>query len=676
MFHHHQSSAACLALQALDACLTRPWQPDSSSAPEQPAPTVVSIGAFEELQDLIDAVEGPATFVLDPTQLPLVANTPVRINISSVTIAASAEWLSYSPSSAAGSPPPPPRLPVMCAGGAGSLLQASNAQNIRILGLQISGCSSSAIQLDTVKQAVVRGVMFNANSNATSGGGIDAMRSQVWVDACLFQANAAAGGSGGAISATFSHMLITDSHFASNSAGVTGGAVAMRGRSSDAAAAAATAVAAQGACWKDTDAILSDVSFTSNRARLHGGALAANHSHIVVQAATATLNRARYGGVAYLGQTAQLTVKGGSSMSNNTAASSGGVVYAVSPGARVVLANSSFSNNQAKILGGVVSAKEAASVRLDDCEFHLNTADLAAGVVYARDADMTANGCTFSSNSAKRDGGALYCAGGCVWKLRACAFRDNECGANGGAIFGWNVEASLTSSTMEENSAGALGGGVAVANSTLELRACKLGSNNAYGSDAAGGGLYSQGSNLNVTDSFMSGNVASWGGAVYITNSTLALTRGGIANSSATGSGSAMYVLRSSVVVTNATLSYNDAQQYGGSMYCDDSACSVIGCDILGDSAAQGGGCFWVGRGSLALRRSHVAGCVSAADDGGGVHAASAVGVSVVGCSFKGCSALKGSGGALWLSGVRTASIRGSLFAQNQVRLAAGVRAG
>jgi predicted outer membrane repeat protein len=653
-------NVACCVLQALDVCLARPWKLGSSSVS---LPTVVSISTFEELQELIDAAEGPATFVLEAVGTSIVANQPLYINKSDITIAASQAWLidpAIRPNSLG-----PATLQVSCASSATPLLQIDQARGVKILGLHISGCGSSAIQVNTSKAVVLRGCHFTANVNLNNGGAVEAVRSQLWVDGCSFSANLAGAGSGGAIFGSFSQLLVSDSRFGSNSAAASGGAVAMRGRSQDAAVVATVAP-----CWTDTDAFLVNNSFTSNRAKLQGGVLATNGSRVIVQGATASYNKARYGGVAYLGQTAQLTVRGNSSIFNNTAASSGGVVYAVSPGARVVLNGSTFTNNTAKILGGVVSAKEAASVRLEDCLFNNNTADLAAGVVYVRDADMTATGCTFNTNSAKRDGGALYCAGGCIWKLKSCTFRDNQCGANGGAMFGWNVQASISSSSLDENSAGSLGGGVAVANSTLELKSCKLGSNNAYGSDAAGGGVYSQGSNVNLTDCYMAGNVASWGGAVYITNSTLALVGGGIANSSATGSGAGMYVLRSSATVTNTTLSYNDAQQHGGTVYCSDSSCTLVGCDILGDSAAQGGGCIWVGRGSLALRRSHIVGCVSAADSGGGVYAAAASAVSVSGCSFKGCSALKGSGGALWLSGVHAATIRGSLFAQNQVRKA------
>lgn len=623
---------------------------------------MVTLTSFDELQELVNAAEGPATFVLETAQPSLVASQPLHINKSDITIAASQQWLNFDGSSTSAAAPA--RLAVSCSSTAESLLQIDGVQGVRVLGLAISGCSSSAVQVSTARGVVLRGCQFTANSNANSGGAVDAQRSQLWIDSCSFQANSAGGGSGGAVWASFSQLLVSDSRFGANSAGASGGAVAMRGRSPDAAVSAA---AAGGACWKDADAVLAASSFTSNRAKLQGGAVAANGTHVILQGADASQNRARYGGVAYMGQTAQLTIKGNSTMTNNVAASSGGVVYAVSPGARVTLTGSSFSNNTAKILGGVVSAKEAASVRLDSCQFSNNTADLAAGVVYARDADMVASGCTFTANTAKRDGGALYCAGGCIWKLRSCTFRENQCGANGGAIFGWNVEASISSSSLDENSAGALGGGVAVANSTLELKSCKLGSNNAYGSDAAGGGLYSQGSKLNLTDCYMGGNVASWGGAIYITNSTMSLAGSGIANSSATGAGAAIYALRSGVAVVNTTLSYNDAQQHGGTMYCSDSTCSFVGCEILGDSAAQGGGCIWVGRGSLSLRRSQLAGCVSAGDDGGGVYAAGASSVSVSGCTFKGCSALKGSGGAMWLSGVHAVAIRGSLFARNQV---------
>lgn len=632
----------------------------------------VKLASFEELQDHINNATGPTVLVLEATRLPLPAAHAVVVNRSDITIAASAAWATYSAARSRvsiGDPAAAPvRVPLVCSRTAGSLLQVVNARNTRILGLQLTGCSRSALQLQAAPTTLVRGCVFTANSNSSSGGAIDALQSQLWVDGCMFEANLADSGSGGAVFGSSSQLLVTSSRFANNAAGSSGGAVALRGRSPDAiATAAAFGLAGLGACWKDVDAVLDNVTLLSNRAKLQGGALASNGSYVVLQASSAATNKARYGGVAYMGQTARLNISAGSAMDNNTALSSGGVVYAVSPGARVVLADSSFSGNRAKILGGVVTAKEAAALRLEGSTFTNNTASLAAGVVYGRDADMAASGCRFDNNTAQRDGGALYCAGGCSWRIRSCTFTDNQCGANGGAIFGWNVDALVSSCSMQENSAGALGGAVSVANSTLELRSCKLGSNSAYGSDAAGGAVYSQGSRLNISDSLLAGNVASWGGGVYITNSTLEVKGGGITNSSVTGSGAAMYALRSTASLANATLSYNSAQQYGGSLYCSSSTCSLLGTDIVGDSASLGAGCIWAGHGSLSMKRCHVFGCLAAADDGGAVHATASSAVAIMGCSFKSCSAPKGSGGALWVSGVPSFVIRGSLLSANQV---------
>jgi hypothetical protein len=471
------------------------------------------------------------------------------------------------------------------------------------------------------------------------------------------------------MSATGSQLLVTGSSFSGNKAMFAGGAIAAVGRADPAAAAAA---AASSSCWRDLDVVVDSSRLESNQAEAFGGCISTNSSHVSLQDITARHNSAKLGGVLYAGQAAQVAIRSSSSMSNNSAAASGGVVYAAGPGVRVLLQGSEFAGNSAKVLGGVLSARDSASVKLDSSSFSNNTADLAAGVLYAKGADLTASGCSFERNMANRDGGVLYCAGMCKWALQGCTFKHNRCNANGGVLFGWNVDVSISSSSMEGNAAGVLGGAVSLANSTVVLRACKLASNSATGKDAAGGGLYSQGSKVNLTDCMMTANVASWGGGIYITNSTLGVLRGAIMNSSVSGSGAGLHVLRSTANLTNVTLVGNEAQKLGGSLYCNSSACYMTGCDVTDDSAALGAGCVWIGGySSLSLRGSHFLGCLAMAGGGGGVLADAAVSVAAVGCSFTACRALKGSGGGLLLHGVSAVAVKGSLFAANQVRLTA-----
>eukprot|EP00775_Hariotina_reticulata_P010925 gene10925-11080_t len=638
-------------IQALNSCLHRPWEDTGEAAGAQTV--TVSLKAFEDLQQHIDRAHGPTIFIISPQQKALLANQVVSINKANITVVSSSAYLSSSSSSNV------QQLAVEC-GAAKSLLHI-RAPGVSVLGLHVSGCTGGAVQVQSAKRTVIRSCTFtsNVNSGGSAGGGaVTASKSQLWVDSCVFKHNAAEAGPGGAVSATGSQLLVTGSSFSGNKAMFAGGALAVVGRADPAAAASAAAAS----CWRDLDVAVDSCRLESNHAVAFGGCLSTNGSHVSLQDSTAEHNSAKLGGVVYAGQAAQVAIRSSSSMSNNSAAASGGVVYAAGPGVRVLLQTSKFSGNSAKVLGGVLSARDSAAVKLDGSSFSNNSADLAAGVLYAKGADLAASGCSFEHNVASRDGGVLYCAGMCKWTVQGCTFKRNRCNANGGVLFGWNVDVSMSSSSLEGNAAGVLGGAVSLANSTVALHACKLGSNSATGKDAAGGGLYSQGSRVNLTDCMLTANVASWGGGIYITNSTLGVLGGSIMNSSVSGSGAGLHVLRSTANLTNVTLASNEAQKLGGSLYCNSSACYMTGCDVTDDSAALGAGCVWIGGySSLSLRGSHFLGCLAVTGGGGGVLADAAISVAVVGCSFTACRALKGSGGGLLLHGVSAVTVKGSL---------------
>lgn len=544
------------------------------------------------------------------------------------------------------------------------VLSTRRAQGFRLLGFSVSDCSSSAVQLVSAKRALVRHCTFSSNRNnvgSVGGAAIVASKSQIWIDSCSFMHNSVVTGPGGAVSVVGSQLFISTSQFSNNEAAAEGGAVALQGRTDT------TLTATAPACWKDIDSILDTVTLQRNQAALQGGALVINGSHVVVQGSLATGNRAKYGGVVYAGDAAQVAIRSNSLFGGNAASSSGGVVYAIGPDVRVMLQSSTFVNNVADVLGGVLSARDEAAVKLDSSTFTNNTAKLAAGAVYARIADMTASGCQFKSNTAGRDGGALYCASSCYWGIKNSQFDNNRCKGNGGAAFAWNSHVSISSSRLQGNIADTIGGAIAVANTTLDMASCMLGSNSAIGIDATGGGVYSQSSDLNVTDSTFISNTATWGGALSATNGTLVLTGGSILNSSVTGSGAGLYLLRTASRLADVTFEYNDAQKYGGSLYCNASSCSLTGCQISYDSAALGAGGIWVANGDLSLQNSHVFSCTAKTEGGGGLQAVSAARVSVVASSFTGCRAMKGAGGGLEANQVEHVAITGSLFTANQV---------
>jgi len=105
-----------------------------------------------------------------------------------------------------------------------------------------------------------------------------------------------------------------------------------------------------------------------------------------------------------------------------------------------------------------------------------------------------------------------------------------------------------------------------------------------------GGGIFLQGgSALLVSGCTLSGNSATYGGAIF-SGGTLTVTGCTLSGNSATYGGG-IYVAGSTATVSGSTLSGNSAT-YGGGIYNDRSTLTVSGSTLFGNTASYGGGIY------------------------------------------------------------------------------------
>lgn len=541
---------------------------------------------------------------------------------------------------------------------------------MQIYGLSFVGCPLGALQISASQEVYVQGCRFDRNA-ATA---VRATNSLLWLHSCTFSDNAhlaplgpggrmpslaaLAQAAGGAMHLIASRVLITGSTFVRNTASSVGGAVWVEGVYKGAAA--------SGTCWATATLALSDVVLTNNSALGPGGAVLGNSTSIHMEKVALRGNSARFGGGLYLTNAsgARLVECRGI---GNTVASSGSALYVEGAGSVLEVARSNFSRNSATLLGGVVVVKQGAKAVLRDSSFSNNVAALAAGVVYAKEAQLVVEGTTLTNNSASRDGGGLYCASACAWTVRRSTFVRNTCSGNGGALFGWNMAANVSASRFDNNSAGALGGAISMANSTVRVEHCTLLRNRASGKDAAGGGLYGQYVRFTLTNNTLTDNLASWGGGIYITNSTLSMARDNLTDNSARQAGGGVYSLRTPSNVTGVRFDGNAAGLYGAGFYCQEGPCTLLRVRMQDQVAQVGAGGVYAAQGTLFLRNSTFVNCRAASEGAGVVLARRCTGVLVDGCNMTGNAAVNGPGGAMQLVETLTVLITRSTVTGNQV---------
>lgn len=382
------------------------------------------------------------------------------------------------------------------------------------------------------------------NNSAMEGGVLYVHGVLVTDFSCMYHRNWAKR-NGGVFILNEGGIKISESSFASNSAGNSGGVLSILNY------------------WFQSHIALERSNFTSNKAFVGGVIAMLANDDITVSDCEFTYNSAIKGGVVmYLLTGNNLTVNY-SHFSHNSANGDGGVFY-LGDQNKLTITHSAFYSNSAENSGGVVCSliRTKLNITGDQNKFIRNQAK-SGGVIYASESTvfLHSQSILMSNNEVVESGGALY-----LYKAKFSFISGNNTfignsATNGGSIYASRSNLSIemySQTTVDDNFATNKGGGLYLTMSQIKVRGYHIHiARNRAGK--MGGGLHAEWSNIFIEgEAHFISNVAKHGGGVSLENN--AFFHGISAKNHAS--------------TINFTL--NRADSYGGGIYIEDDSYSDL----------------------------------------------------------------------------------------------------
>ena len=473
----------------------------------------------------------------------------------------------------------PPSASGVAPAAQGAAIFIYNCPLTTLAGLSISNVSSAsggagvniaisnlARPLLSLSDVTVAGAASGGSGGAISVS-IDAISAPAGVSVLLTRVNvshSSAAGSGGAlfVRAPGLAVLVASSAFAdTQSTGGNGGAIAIAAAASFSLSAsnlqAATAAGDGGALWTSSVPSVAltgtTISGGESRSGSGGGAFTTSFSNLALSGTTISSSRAGGG-------------QGGGGLAAVCAA-------AVAATCSVQLSSSTLSGNAAATGngGGLLATSASASLQLlltaAVTAFSNNSAPAGdgGGVFYDTTPSVFLSGCTLSGNSAARGGGLYAKPNAGVFRppaasvievaLQGCVAAGNVASASGGGAFVSFAFLDVSQSAFVGNAAAATGGGALVQFSFLALGAGAVFANNTAATYNGGGlavlaGLgygfvttWQPGAAAGGAGPSFSGNRAGqYGGAIFVSSTSAALSYLTLLNNSAGAAGGALFL--------------------------------------------------------------------------------------------------------------------------------------
>lgn len=447
------------------------------------------------------------------------------------------------------------------------------------------------------------------NGLADNGGAVAIANADVTINASTISASVANGasGSGGAIWVnTGADLSIFNSTISGNRANRAGGGI--------------ESVAG-------TNVVLTNVTLTGNNAGLAPATAAPGNGgglHITgagtaeINGGTVSNNTAASEGGGLWNGSGTMEING-TAISQNTASGAaadngGGGIYNLN-GGTLLIENATISNNAANGTsgsGGGILNDVGAMLTVSDSEISGNTSNRAGGGIENNIGFITLNDVNISGNqtfSAPGNGGGIHITGAGT--------------------------ATLTDGTVNNNTAGAEGGGLWNGTGTMTINGTTISSNIASGAaaDQGGGGIYNLNggtlvvSNATITLNTANGTLGSGGGILNDVGAQLSITDTEISQNSAVRAGGGIEdnSQTSTIMLTNVNLDNNTVTGppgNGGGLHITGGGSAIIlGGTVSGNTAALEGGGLWNGSGLLRITDTEIDGNTAqgtAPDDGGG----------------------------------------------------------
>ena len=301
-----------------------------------------------------------------------------------------------------------------------------------------------------------------------------------------------------------------------------------------------------------------------------GGALFANFGQAVVTISNTTFlqnqavntTTAGYGGAIWIGSLAQVTIMGGTILSNT--ANDGGGIY-LSPGAAVTLTAggppATVSGNRVNSFGGGIDNEQGRA---------------------------TLTNVAFSGNSGPAGGGGINNAGALM--VMNSTFSGNVTSLGGAIQNISSGSATVADSRLSENSSSIVGGGI-YNFGTLTVTSVTFSANSAVGN---GGGLANNTGRAALVNVTFSGNSALVGGGLdNLISGTVALTNVTFSGNSAEDGGG-IEIQQGTLTLANSTLFSNTAL-FGGGLGNVHGAATLANVTLAGNSASSGAELYDIG---------------------------------------------------------------------------------
>ena len=298
-------------------------------------------------------------------------------------------------------------------------------------------------------------------------------------------------------------------------------------------------------------------TFFNNKASSHGGAIQSVHNNTIF------INNTKF--------------------SNNTSKRGGAIISAKIT--NMTISHSVFVNNHASEYGGAVYIREESEVKMVACTFSGNTATVSGGAIQNFESNLVISENLFEKNSAfTSGGGAIYAANIAVLNMTNSVFSGNQAlrTSSGGAIQAYNdASISLQNVTFQNNSAQYTGGVLAAGlKAIVEFKNCSFTNNqvNVY----HGGAIFvEEYSLLMVHDSLFDNNRMQQLGCVYIGQSIAYFKNTIFKNNVVMGpefssAGGGIYIVMSQVRISGSSFSHNIAKQ-GQDLYVEKSSIYTYG---------------------------------------------------------------------------------------------------
>lgn len=485
---------------------------------------------------------------------------------------------------------------------------------------------------------------FNSNTASQAGGAIYNNSENLTIDSIAFNNNKAytkgeeeAGdkGYGGAVfNSQGKTVTVSNSSFNGNEAGVSGGAI-----------------------YNGGTATVSGNTFTGNKAQA-GGAIF-NQNTLNIAENTFEANSASYGGAILNYETGTITTLSGK-FNANTASQTGGAVYnagsinticgsftnnkaelgggaiATGPTGKVnEIKNASFSGNsttaEESIGGAIFNGQETGKLTVDTSSFNSNSSAIGGAIATT---GMDIKNSTFSGNTAKSAGGAIYNNSGTL-NISSSTFDSNTAGSGGAIANGSSIDVGtygttvIDSSSFTNNSADTFGGAIissgdlTVNNSTFKNNSVNVDN---LTSDATfdetflygGGAIFNLGakdnSATNITNSTFEGNSTNAnGGAVSILygntsikNSEFTGNKAGLHGGAISASAVSSQETAPKTEITDTNFTNNSAQK-GGAIYLNNRTADINAQNkniTFSGNTAEKGGDIYLNNSTLNLNAS------------------------------------------------------------------------